>query len=503
MAAPAWARHARLLAPAWVAAVLVHYRGLGTYFTPDDVVSLRRAAGLDPAPLDFRPLSSVLAFRIQHALFGLDPLGYHAVDLIAHLANTGLVYALALRLMGGPRRAASAAVVFAASGIAFTPLHWMSGVGDLLACGLLIAATLLHLESRARGRESLAWAGAALAATAVLAKEVAIGWPLVVAALERWGPPAPGRDARGRRRALLPAITMGIASFLWLGATRGAPPSLPSAPYAVSTDVVHLVANLFTYLRWCVALDPIPDRMATVQPSAWPVGLAVLLTLLAGAWTERARPERPVTFGLTWLVAFLAPALPLVNHSYLYYLYVPWVGGAVAITAVVARAPALMRRRELPAVSLAAFVALQAWNVERREQATQDALPIDPTMRDASLLAHAVPDLRAAHLPQGARVGFVNPVPRARFDVVRGAPTTAAAATTSLPHYPLETAMLGGKTLELLVPGVAYAGFADTIPSGWDDVDCFLFEQRGYLRYWGHGQAARDRQADYLATLRR
>src|SRR5262245_1631745 len=122
MAAPAWARHVRLVAPALVAAILVFHGGLSTYFTPDDVVSLRRAAGLDPTPLDFRPLSSVLAFRAQHALFGLDPLGYHAFSLVVHLADTMLVYALALRLSGRAGVAQASAIVFAASAIAFTPL---------------------------------------------------------------------------------------------------------------------------------------------------------------------------------------------------------------------------------------------------------------------------------------------------------------------------------------------------------------------------------------------
>src|SRR5262245_62002029 len=149
MAAPAWARQLRLLAPALVAAIVVHHGGLATYFTPDDVVSLSRAAGLEPSALDVHPLYSGLAFRLRHALLGLEPFGYHAFNLIVHLVNAGLVYALALRITERSVIASAAAVVFAASGIAFTPLHWVSGVCDLLACVLLLAATLLHVEGRA------------------------------------------------------------------------------------------------------------------------------------------------------------------------------------------------------------------------------------------------------------------------------------------------------------------------------------------------------------------
>src|SRR5207247_2645854 len=48
----------------------------------------------------------------------------------------------------------------------------------------------------------------------------------------------------------------------------------------------------------------------------------------------------------------------------------------------------------------------------------------------------------------------------------------------------------GGETLRLFVPQIVYLGFTTTIPPGWEDAECFHFEQRGWLEPWGHGAHA-------------
>ena len=80
-------------------------------------------------------------------LFGLEPAGYLAANLALHLANTVWVYVLSRRLLGSGPAAASAATLFGASSIAFTPLHWASGNGELLSTCLALAATWLFLDA--------------------------------------------------------------------------------------------------------------------------------------------------------------------------------------------------------------------------------------------------------------------------------------------------------------------------------------------------------------------
>ena len=98
-----------LLAAVWLAALWMWRDALRTFFTSDDLVAIARAAGLEPTSWTFRPLSAVLAARIQYAAFGLAPAGYHAVSLGLHLLATTGVYALAMQLALRPGAAAAAA----------------------------------------------------------------------------------------------------------------------------------------------------------------------------------------------------------------------------------------------------------------------------------------------------------------------------------------------------------------------------------------------------------
>jgi hypothetical protein len=94
---------------------------------------------------------------------------------------------------------------------------------------------------------------------------------------------------------------------------------------------------------------------------------------------------------------------------------------------------------------------------------------------------------------------FVNPVPRGRFDLMTGSPTRAQDLALRRSYLPLEAALRDGETLRLFLPGIVYLGFTTGIPAGSEDAECFYFEQRGWLDYWGRGQRALLRQASIQA----
>lgn len=485
--------HVGFLAPAIVLAAWVHGCSLGTFFAQDDITFLSRAAGLEPSVGLFRLLSQGIAIRIEHAIFGLDPRGYHVVNLGLHLLNVVFVYGLSARLGGSRAAAGAAAILFGVSAIAFTPLHWATGIVELLTGSLLLGATLLWLEARCRCG-GWRWAAALLALAAMLSKETAATWVLVVTLLE-W------RSARGGPvwRTLLPAVAVSGAFVFFFLVTGQARQLDPTAAYARSASPLFLAQNLSTYARWCVALhEPIRDVVAAADPRAWRVAVPLLLALGLALWRQPRAARRPVEVGMGWWLAFLLPVLPLAHHTYLYYLYIPWAGGAIAVAALgrtlCARCPRWLALA-IGLVALGGYTLVEAHNVAAREKATRDALPVDRTMRDAVLLSHALPALRAAALPPGTRVAFVNPVPRPRFDVMTGLPTRPEDRSQRESYWPLEAALRGGETLRLFLPGIEYLGFANTIPPGWEDAECFRFEQRGWLEPWGRGQRALLRQA--------
>lgn len=488
-----------------LAAVLVHAPALDTWFAQDDVSFIARARGLDPTPWSFaRPLSEAITWRTLVALFGLNPFPYHLFNFGLHLANVALVQAIGRRLLGSRGAAMAAATVFGVSGIAFTPLHWISSLVELQVTTFSLAAFLLFLRGRdaagsgagARGPAPWLWGSAACVFAALLSKENAILLPLAFAVAHwRMDAPAPaaGTAARARFAPLVPptaAAALYAAAFV---VTIGTVHYIASDAYARSFDPVHLVLNLFTYLRW-LALPHVPvrDAYAGVDPAAWTTGFVVMVAVIVALWTQRSGPRHPEEVGAAWFLVLLAPVVPLAHHTYLYYLYLPLPGFCWLVASFGAR---LLRRAPMlraqavtgiawSVIAVLCFAEFRA--VRGREAAMIDAFALDKTIRESTLLRNAVADLRVAGITAGDTIAFMNPGPRKRVRLVGetedGEPVHS--------YYPLEGAMRGGRSIDVFFPGVGYLGFGRDIPPEWERAKIFVFFDDGHVEPIGQGAGA-------------
>ena len=155
------------------------------------------------------------------------------------------------------------------------------------------------------------------------------------------------------------------------------------------------------------------------------------------------------------------------------------------------------------AALMAGFIGVEARGVRLRESAVVAGLPADKTVRESMLLRNAISDLRKAQLAPGTRVGFVNPFPREHHAIAGEGAMDLATAATTRSYIPLEGAMRGGRSLQLFVPGLAYAGFAVLPPRGWEDVELFLFDNDGSLEPLGRGASAHTRLGQLMIDLQR
>lgn len=472
-----------------LAAALVHAPAVRTFFAQDDATFLSRAAGLEPTPWSFaRPLSEAITWRALHAAFGLHPLPYHVFLLALHLAATALVWWIGRALLRGPGAATAAATLFGASSIAFTPLHWTSGLVELESTTLALASFALWLG--ARRTSSRVWlAGAALAALAgVLAKESVLLLPLVLLVAERFVPP-PASDGP-RARTVWPvaaAVLLWAAAFV---ATIHRVTYLNTGAYTMTADPRFLATNLATYLEWVLRVDvPIRDIVASADSEAWASAAVMALVLATAVWLERRAPRRPAWVGLAWFVALLLPVVPLSQHTYLYYLYAPWAGLCWLLAALGQRLQVAGGRfvARLALVLVIGFVVLEARQVREREHAMSGDLAADRTVRESHLLRNAMRSLDAsgaARLPAGTDVAFVTPAQR-RISML--SPNGAG-----VHHFyvPLEAALRGGETLRLFHPNLRELGFADSLPPAWEHAEVYRFDNDGTLSDQGRGGTA-------------
>ncbi len=318
----------------------------------------------------------VLWLAANHALFGLgNTLGWHLGNFLLHLVVCLLAYVLLRRLELATGVAAAIAAVFAVHPAHVESVAWISGSPDLLAAIPLLGALLLLLPPREELSHRRLGAALALFALALLAKEMAVVFP-VLAGWTAWAA-APLR-ASGRQR--LPTVWRRAWPFLavaglyfllrWLVLGQV---SVRVPWHLGALDLLLTAPSLAAfYLRHALlpaSLGPSYPLRATTAASLGAesfVGpLLVCLVFALVAWRlVRGRPALQLGLAL-----FALPLLPAFNlNAFLpeqlvhdRYLYLPLLGFwllALGAPAVLAREHGSPHRRaiEVATTGLAALL---------------------------------------------------------------------------------------------------------------------------------------------------
>jgi hypothetical protein len=391
------------------AGIAVFFGALQYFFAQDDFAGLARASGVLPRLSGvWRYLSGQLYFDLMWRTAGLDPRPYHLASLLAHLGCALLLYHLMARRLTRPA-ALVGAVYFAVHPALFTALYSISGIGEILA--LLFALVALRV---APGSGRGLWAVVIAFALSLLAKESTLLLPVAMAL----GVAILPRDrGRARRAALAIAVIAALYAVEYLRSDvfRVREGLSQAAAYALA-DPGEIGRNLLTYLGWTLNLflPTVREIGDAVDPAAFPWGIALAVIWLAGLLSPTLRSRGWGTAGITYLL-FLAPVLPLRNHTYHYYLYAPLAGAAWGLAAlfdgwVVTRLGwrTSMNAATAVAVLLALNGALLVHKIERAPYVVAD-LRSAPVVDRARIARNVYDALRTAALPDGARLEFWSP----------------------------------------------------------------------------------------------
>ncbi|MDE0701255.1 MAG: tetratricopeptide repeat protein [Acidimicrobiaceae bacterium] len=256
---------------------------------------------------------------IDHKLWGFDPVGYHAVNVLLHLANSLMLWCVATKLR--IRGAWLIAAVFAVHPVHAEPVTWVIGRKDLLSAFLSIAAVLswLRFEETEQRRSYLE--ALALFTAALLSKSTAATLPVALLILA-WYKRGRITVSDWKRTAPFFAVSVALtlADFLFYRSRE-----------AIQTDFT-IIERIFIASRaiWSYVGKALwPDNLAVIYPH-WDVSpanpIGWLFAIAAGGtgvalWRFIHRIGRGPLAGAAFFLVTLTPVVGLIDYGFLSFSF--------------------------------------------------------------------------------------------------------------------------------------------------------------------------------------
>ncbi len=270
---------------------------------------------------------------LVHAVFGMEPFGYHLAQLLLHAACLCLLYRLLCR-MESPRIAFLASLLFAVYPPNIETVAWVSESKSTLALlfFLLSFGFFLRLREAGQGADSFRW-GFWCGFFLLLSMLSKINTVVAPAVFLLWDY-RQGTLTKDRLRSLaafflLSAAFVGIhlLSFYGSAETGGA-----SYYLSVWVHLMNLPRFVWFYAQMIVFPHPVSAwRMFPIY-EAWNWTLVGAWAALLGLLWLISRGNRAAQFWGLWFLGFLAPVLQIFPFGIWVadrYLYIPAIGAFV------------------------------------------------------------------------------------------------------------------------------------------------------------------------------
>jgi tetratricopeptide (TPR) repeat protein len=280
---------------------------------------------------DYHPLT-LLTYVLNYRLDGIDPRGYHALNLLLHLSNTLLVFLFVLLMTERSLpQAAAASLLFGLHPMHVESVAWISERKDVLYVFFFLAGLVAYLRYQESGKAR--WYAGALAAFVLscLSKALAVVFPVALVLIDRYrGVPLDRKNVLRKLPFFAMALGFGLLSFKTeSGVVGGAEPfSLSQRAMFASYAALFYIVKLFAPIRLS-AFYPYPTVIRNgVMPAVFRLAPSAALAAAVFA-AVRLREEKAVVFGFLFYLAAVAPVLRFVSvggaltcdrYSYLSYV---------------------------------------------------------------------------------------------------------------------------------------------------------------------------------------
>ena len=397
----------------------------------------------------YRPLQA-LSNLLDYRIWGLRPLGFHLTSTGVHAVTAVLFYWLVSTLLGDPRAALIAALLFAVHPVHTEAVTYISGRSDPLAGCCMLVALLCFLRP---GRGSSGWwhvAAACAFLLALLAREAAVVLIGLMPLIAFSAPASDQSERRWRRVAACVPYAAVLVAYAALRAhavgTASVPTEAAQTPLAIR--LLTTVEVIVEYLAvWLVPVNLHMEREvipagSVLDPAV--LGAAIVLAgLVAVAWACRRRAW-PVTLGISWFLVALIPVsnvVPLATYMAEHWLYVPSMGLFLAVGWVLSQLAERGWQQPVAAGMVVALAAYGGRTIQRNSDWRDGVALYEATVRLAPHSARAWSNLGHSYQqlgePEKATAAFQHALQLTTEPAgtgPHGAPTTADPLVASHQH---------------------------------------------------------------------
>jgi tetratricopeptide (TPR) repeat protein len=280
-----------------------------------------------------------LSHMLDVELFGLDPAGHHATNLLLHVANSLLLFAVLRAATREPGPSAVVAALFALHPTHVESVAWVAERKDVLSTLFWLLATASYLATVCRGGATRWTATALLLLLGLSAKPMLVSVPLTFLLLDYW-PLGRLRFDRSALRLVVEKLPLLVVAAAFAAVTFAAQ-SVSGAvalgnPVPFGLRCANAVMSYGLYLGKTVwpadlaLLYPHPYLPGGTPWPAWQVAATAAGLLAASAVFLRARNRPYLAVGWLWFLGTLVPVIGLLQVGTQgmadRYTYVPCIG---------------------------------------------------------------------------------------------------------------------------------------------------------------------------------
>jgi len=282
---------------------------------------------------NYHPLT-ILVYAIEYHFFGLSEKGFHAVNLVLHLANVVLVFYAVSLLSGKIEIAAIASLLFGIHPLHIESVAWISELKDLLSTGFFLASWISYFRYLNGFRKKYLLLSILFFTISLLSKAMAVSLPFILLLTDYL------KDRKITAKVFFEKIPFFLLALLFgviaVFAQQSSGAVMDAGVYvSLPLRIVFACFSFISYLSKLLLpihlsnYYPYPTRGGGDVPVIYFINVVFFLALIVAAYYS-LRYSKKIFFGLAFFCVTILPVLQLLQVGGAMmadrYSYIPSIG---------------------------------------------------------------------------------------------------------------------------------------------------------------------------------